>query len=79
VRRFLTEFLLQNGVRNAEARNIIRDCFKKGQKCLFYMSGVKNPGVHGIVEITREAYEVRICYLYSPHGQPPFISIATLS
>lgn len=46
-----------DGVRNFEARNIMRDRMKSGHKVLFYHSNCKTPGVAGIAEIVREGYE----------------------
>jgi predicted RNA-binding protein with PUA-like domain len=45
-----------DGVRNYQARNFIRDDMKKGDLAFFYHSSCAEPGVVGIVEITREAY-----------------------
>ncbi|KAJ1662698.1 hypothetical protein IW140_006195 [Coemansia sp. RSA 1813] len=45
-----------DGVRNYEARNILRDKMKLGDKVLFYHSNCKAPGVAGIASIVREGY-----------------------
>ena len=45
-----------DGVRNFQARNFIRDGMKKGDLAFFYHSSCAEPGIVGIVEITREAY-----------------------
>ena len=45
-----------DGVRNFQARNYLRDEMKKGDLAFFYHSGGEEPGIHGIVEITREGY-----------------------
>ena len=44
------------GVRNYQARNFMRDRMQIGDLALFYHSGVKDPGVAGIVEICSSAY-----------------------
>lgn len=44
-----------DGVRNYQARNNLR-AMKKGDLCLFYHS-VTNPGVVGLVEVAKEAYQ----------------------
>ena len=44
------------GVRNYEARNIMRDGMKEGDLVLFYHSNAQPPGVAGIARISREAY-----------------------
>ena len=45
-----------NGVRNFQARNMLRDSIKKGDQAFFYHSGCALPGIVGIVEIVRGAY-----------------------
>ncbi|KAH8556626.1 thymocyte nuclear protein 1 [Umbelopsis sp. PMI_123] len=45
-----------DGVRNFEARNMMRDRMKVGHKVLFYHSNCKLPGVAGIAEIVKEGY-----------------------
>lgn len=45
-----------NGVRNYQARNYMRDEMQVGDLGLFYHSSCAEPGVAGIVEITRAAY-----------------------
>ena len=45
-----------DGIRNYQARNIMRDQMKKGDLGFFYHSSCKVPGVVGIVEIVKEAY-----------------------
>ncbi|MBY6199576.1 EVE domain-containing protein [Vibrio hangzhouensis] len=44
------------GVRNYQARNMIRDEMKVGDLVLIYHSSCKQIGVAGIARITREAY-----------------------
>lgn len=45
-----------DGIRNYQARNLMRDEMKKGDLGFFYHSSCKVPGIVGIVEIVREAY-----------------------
>ncbi len=45
-----------NGVRNYQARNMMRDDMKKGDQVLFYHSSCKEPGVAGIAKVVREGY-----------------------
>ncbi len=45
-----------DGVRNYQARNMMRDEMKLGDQAFFYHSKCEQPGVAGIVEIVREAY-----------------------
>jgi predicted RNA-binding protein with PUA-like domain len=44
------------GVRNYQARNMLRDDFRKGDRAFFYHSSCAVPGVAGIVQVVREAY-----------------------
>ena len=45
-----------NGVRNYQARNMMRDQMKVGDKVFFYHSSCPQPGIAGIAEVVREAY-----------------------
>ena len=45
-----------DGVRNYQARNMLRDDFKKGDQALLYHSSCEIPGVAGIVKVVRTAY-----------------------
>ena len=45
-----------DGVRNYQARNMMRDQMKCGDQAFFYHSNTEPPGIVGIVEIVREAY-----------------------
>jgi predicted RNA-binding protein with PUA-like domain len=44
------------GVRNYQARNYMRDDMRIGDRALFYHSSCPEPGVAGIVEVSRLAY-----------------------
>ena len=44
------------GVRNYQARNFMRDQMQLGDRALFYHSSCPEPGVAGIVEVSRLAY-----------------------
>ena len=44
------------GVRNYQARNLIRDTMKAGDSTFFYHSSCDEPGIAGIAEITRAGY-----------------------
>jgi predicted RNA-binding protein with PUA-like domain len=44
------------GVRNFQARNMLRDDFGKGDLAFFYHSSCEVPGIAGIVKVVREAY-----------------------
>ena len=45
-----------DGVRNYQARNMMRDQMKKGDLILFYHSNCKEPGVVGIAKVVKEGY-----------------------
>jgi predicted RNA-binding protein with PUA-like domain len=45
-----------DGIRNYQARNLMRDEMKVGDGVLFYHSNAKPPGVVGVAEIASEAY-----------------------
>jgi predicted RNA-binding protein with PUA-like domain len=45
-----------DGVRNYQARNMMRDDMKPGDLAFFYHSNCKEPGIAGIMEIVREGY-----------------------
>lgn len=45
-----------DGVRNYEARNILRDKMKINDLCLFYHSNCKLPGVAGIARVVKNGY-----------------------
>ena len=45
-----------DGVRNYQARNMMRDDMKKGDLVFFYHSNCKEPGIAGIMKVVRESY-----------------------
>lgn len=51
-----------DGVRNYQARNMLRDAMKKGDLAFFYYSSCKTPGIVGIVEIVHEGYPDHTAY-----------------
>ncbi|MBI1272168.1 EVE domain-containing protein [bacterium] len=44
------------GVRNYQARNLLRDTIKKGDQVLFYHSNAEPPGIVGICQVVKEGY-----------------------
>jgi predicted RNA-binding protein with PUA-like domain len=44
------------GVRNYQARNLMRDELKQGDQAFIYHSGIDEPAIQGIAEIVREGY-----------------------
>lgn len=45
-----------DGVRNYEARNLMRDDMRVGDEVLYYHSNVRPPAVAGIARVVRESY-----------------------
>lgn len=45
-----------DGVRNYQARNMMRDSMKIGDQVFFYHSNCELPGIVGIAEVVREGY-----------------------
>jgi len=45
-----------DGVRNYQARNMMRDDMRKGDPVLFYHSSCETPGITGIAEVASTAY-----------------------
>jgi len=45
-----------DGVRNYQARNLMRDQMSVGDAVLFYHSQLRPPGVVGLAEVVRDAY-----------------------
>ena len=45
-----------DGVRNYQARNMMRDDMKVGDRVFFYHSNCEVPGIVGIMEVVREGY-----------------------
>lgn len=45
-----------DGVRNYQARNMMRDDMKVGDGVLFYHSNAKPPGVRGLAQVVTEGY-----------------------
>lgn len=45
-----------DGIRNYQARNLIRDEIRKGDRVLLYHSSASPPGVAGLARVVREAY-----------------------
>ena len=54
------------GVRNYQARNMMRDDIKLGDQVMIYHSSCKDVGVVGIAEVVREAYPDH--FQFDPEG-----------
>lgn len=64
-----------DGVRNYQARNMLRDDMKKGDQVFFYHSSCKEPGIVGIAEVVREGYPDHTAFdpeakYYDPKSDP---------
>ena len=56
-----------DGVRNYQARNMMRDQMKKGDLIFFYHSNCKVPGIVGIAEVVKEGYPDHTAF--NPEGK----------
>src|SRR3569623_278661 len=45
-----------DGVRNYQARNMLRDDMRQGDQAFFYLSSCDEPGIGGIIDIVRAGY-----------------------
>lgn len=45
-----------DGVRNYQARNMMRDQMQIGDLCFFYHSNCKQPGIVGVAEVVSDSY-----------------------
>jgi predicted RNA-binding protein with PUA-like domain len=64
-----------DGVRNYQARNMMRDQMKKGDLVFFYHSNTDVPGVVGIMEVVKEGYPDHTAFdpeakYYDPKSDP---------
>ena len=64
-----------DGVRNYQARNMMRDDMKKGDLVFFYHSNTDVPGIVGIMEVAREGYPDHTAFdpeakYYDPKSDP---------
>ena len=64
-----------DGVRNYQARNMMRDEMKIGDRVFFYHSNTDVPGIVGIMEIAREGYVDHTAFdpeakYYDPKSDP---------
>ncbi|MEE4185798.1 MAG: EVE domain-containing protein [Gammaproteobacteria bacterium] len=57
-----------DGVRNYQARNMMRDDMRKGDGVLFYHSNCAEPGIVGIAEVSKEGYPDTT--IYKGKGNP---------
>ena len=64
-----------DGVRNFQARNMLRDSMKKGDTAFFYHSSCEVPGIAGIVSIETSGYPDKTAFdrghhHYDPESEP---------
>lgn len=60
-----------DGVRNYQARNMMRDQMKIGDQVFFYHSNCKPPGIVGIAEVVREGYPDHTAFDPAEHYYDP--------
>jgi predicted RNA-binding protein with PUA-like domain len=60
-----------DGVRNFQARNMLRDSMKKGDLAFFYHSSCDVPGIAGIVSIVQEGYPDETAFDPKHHHYDP--------
>jgi predicted RNA-binding protein with PUA-like domain len=51
-----------DGVRNYQARNMMRDDMKLGDQVFFYHSNCAEPGIVGIMEVVKEGYPDHLAF-----------------
>ena len=64
-----------DGVRNYQARNMMRDDMQKGDLVFFYHSNCKEPGIVGIASVVKEGYPDHTAFdpeskYYDPKSDP---------
>lgn len=64
-----------DGVRNYQARNMMRDDMKVGDQVFFYHSNCKPPAIVGVMEVVKEGYPDHTAYdpdckYYDPKSNP---------
>ena len=64
-----------DGVRNYQARNMMRDEMKIGDGVFFYHSNCKEPGIVGVMEVVKEGYPDHTAFdpqakYYDPKSDP---------
>lgn len=60
-----------DGVRNFQARNMLRDEMKRGDRAFLYHSSCETPGIAGIVEVVREGYPDKTAFDRKHHHFDP--------
>ena len=60
-----------DGVRNFQARNMLRDSIKKGDLAFFYHSSCDVPGIAGIVEVVKSGYPDKTAFDAKHHHYDP--------
>ena len=60
-----------DGVRNFQARNMLRDQMKKGDQVFLYYSSTEVPGIVGVMEVTKEGYPDATAFDKKHHHYDP--------
>src|SRR3569833_1610835 len=59
------------GVRNYQARNMLRDDMRQGDQAFFYHSSCDEPGIVGIIDIVRAGYPASTAFAPENHHYEP--------
>lgn len=64
-----------DGIRNFQARNMLRDDLRQGDQVFFYHSNCEEPGIVGIMEVVRPGYPDHTAFdpqakYYDPKSDP---------
>jgi predicted RNA-binding protein with PUA-like domain len=60
-----------DGVRNFQARNMLRDAVKRGDEVFLYHSSCEVPGIVGIMEVVKEGYPDATAFDRKHHHYDP--------
>jgi predicted RNA-binding protein with PUA-like domain len=60
-----------DGVRNFQARNMLRDQMKRGDQAFLYYSSTEVPGIAGVMEITKDGYPDPTAFDRKHHHHDP--------
>jgi predicted RNA-binding protein with PUA-like domain len=60
-----------DGVRNYQARNMLRDQMRRGDQAFLYHSSCETPGISGIVEVVKEGYPDATAFDRKHHHHDP--------
>ncbi len=69
------DWIPTKGIRNYQARNFMRDDMSIGDLAFFYQSNCENPGIVGIMEVSKPAYPDQLQFIkghkyFDPKSSP---------